>query len=107
MGEALNHGSLHRTAKYFMDSGHAATHHVAMDLLQKFGLTIHVGEEITHSLHHQIALLTLINVARRTFLAGIEVAGLHDGMSLTALAPARALKDAVLELGGRTISRPK
>jgi hypothetical protein len=107
MGKALDHGNLHRTAKYFMDSGRAATHDVAMDLLQKFGLTIHVGEEITHSLHHQIALLTLINVARRTFLAGIEVVGLHDGMSLTALAPARALKDAVLELGGRAISRPR
>src|SRR6266699_1908841 len=101
MGKPLDQHSLHRTAKYFMDSGRAATHDAAMDLLEKFGLTIHVGEEITHSLHHQIALLTLINVARRTLLAGIEVVGLPDGISLTALAPARTLKDAVHELGGR------
>jgi hypothetical protein len=107
MVEALNHGSLHRTAKYFMDSGRATTHDAAMDLLQKFGLTIHVGKEITNSRHHQVALLTLINVARRTFLAGIEVVGLPDGMSLTALAPARTLKSAVHELGGRTTSRPR
>jgi hypothetical protein len=107
MGEALNHGSLHRTAKYFMDSGRAATHDAAMDLLQQFGLTIHVGAEITHSLCHQIALLTLINVARRTFLGGIEVVGLHDGMSLTALAPMRTLTDAVHDLGGRITSCPR
>ena len=95
MGDSLNHGSLHRTAKYFMDSGRVATHDAAMELLQKFGLTIFVGKEINRSLDHQTALLTLINAAKRTFLAGIEVVGSLDGMSRTTLAPARTLKDAV------------
>lgn len=107
VGEAPDHSSLHRAAKYFMDSGRAATHDDAMGLLQNFGLTIHVGEEIRHSVNHQIALLTLINVARRTFLAGIEVVGLPDGPSLTALAPARGLQVAVHELGGMTACRPR
>ena len=105
MAEILDHNSLHRTAKYFMDSGKAATHEAAMDMLQSFGLTIHVGEEITRSLPHQIALLTLVNVAHRTFLGGIDVVGLVDGPSISALAPERTLTDAVLELGGTIAAR--
>ena len=53
MGKALNHSSLHRAAKYFMDSGRATSHDAAMELLQKFGLTILVGKEINKSLDHR------------------------------------------------------
>lgn len=107
MADVLDQTSLHRTAKYFMDSGKAATHDDAMDMLQAFGLTIHVGEEITRSMHHQMALLTLVNVARRTFLGGIEVVGLSDVLSVSALAPNRRLSDAVYELGGRIVPCPR
>ncbi len=103
MPETLDHTSLHRTAKYFMDSGKAATHEDAMDMLHSFGLTIHVGEEIMRSLHHQVALLTLVNVARRTLLGGVDVVGLGDELSISALAPNRNLSDAVHELGGRMV----
>ena len=107
MADVLDHTSLHRTAKYFMDSGKAATHEDAMNLLQTFGLTIYVGEEITRSLHHQTALLTLVNVARRSFLGGIDVVGLGDGLSISALAPNSNLSDAVHELGGRIVPRAR
>jgi hypothetical protein len=101
MGNIIDPNSLHRTAKYFMDNGRAQSHDEAMMLLSQFGLTIYVGREIIDSVHHQNALLTLVNMAVRTLLGGVDVVGLPDTQSLTPLAPKRFLKQAVAELGGR------
>ena len=97
--------TLHRGAKYFMDSGRAATHEEAMALLQSFGLTIHVGPAIATSREEQVALLTLVNAARRSFLAGVHVVGLPDTQPLTRLTCAKTLAVAVKELGGRVVKR--
>jgi hypothetical protein len=107
MGRIVDHTTLHRAAKYFMDSGKAATHDAAMDLLEHFGLTIHAGAEIAHSADHQAALLTLVNAARRTLLGGVEIAGLQDAPSLTPLAPDRMLSVGVREVGGRIVPKPR
>jgi hypothetical protein len=107
MVELLDHTSLHRTAKYFMDNGKAATHEDAVSLLQSYGLTICVGADIAQSLHQQVALLTLVNVARRTLLGGIEVVGLSESSSISALAPGRSLAEAVHELGGSVVSHAR
>ncbi len=107
MGHIVDHTTLHRAAKYFMDSGKAATHDAAMDLLERFGLTIHAGAEIAHSANHQTALLTLVNAARRTLLGGVEISGLQDAPSLTPLAPDRMLTVAVGEMGGRIVPEPR
>lgn len=101
MEQIINADSLHRTAKYFMDNGRAQTHDDAMALLNRFGLTVHVGADIAGSVNQQSALLTLVNVARRTLLAGVEVVGLPIAPSLTPLALGRPLDQAVRELGGR------
>ena len=101
------HISLHRTAKYFMDSGRVQTTEEAMDLLKSFGLTIAVGPEIRTSPAAQIALLTLVNLARRTFLAGVEIVGLADAPILTPLAIEIGLADAVSNLGGHVVSQVK
>src|SRR5713226_958854 len=103
MGRIVDHTTLHRAAKYFMDSGKAATHDAAMDLLERFGLTIHAGPEVARSANHQTALLTLVNAARRTLLGGIEITGLIDAPCVTPLAPARPLSIAVREMGGRIV----
>jgi hypothetical protein len=104
MDQSIDHTTLHRTAKYFMDSGKATSLEEAVSFLGKFGLTICVGHEIGRSVHHQAALLTLVNVTRRTLLAGIAVHGLPDCASLTPLAPRARLIDAVRELGGVPVS---
>ena len=67
MPKTVTAESLHRTAKYFMDSGQARSHGEAMAMLRRFGLNIVVGPEVHASRDHQIALLTLVNAARRTF----------------------------------------
>jgi hypothetical protein len=101
----LDASTLHRGAKYFMDSGRAATHAEAMALLRSFGLTIHVSASIATSLDEQVALLTLVNVARRSFLAGVEVIGLPDAKPLTRLTRARSLARAVTDYGGRIVAQ--
>ncbi|HUD88649.1 MAG TPA: hypothetical protein VMR17_19560 [Xanthobacteraceae bacterium] len=103
----VDSATLHRGAKYFMDSGRAATHEEAMALLQSFGLTIHVGAAIATSRDEQVALLTLVNAARRSFLAGVAVVGLPDAKPVTRLTRAETLAQAVKELGGRVVKRPR
>ena len=100
MTALIDHTRLHRTAKYFMDSGRAATHDDAMGILRSFGASIRVGPEAAASIPHQVALLTLVNLARRTLLGGVEVLGVPDAPLLVPLARARSLSDAVVELGG-------
>jgi hypothetical protein len=99
------HTSLHRTAKYFMDSGRAQTTEEAMGILESFGLTIVAGPEIRTSQASQIALLTLVNLARRTFLGGVEVVGVDDVPALVPLALEATLQDAVSALGGLVVQQ--
>lgn len=104
----VDSSTLHRGAKYFMDSGRAATHDEAMAILQSFGLTIQVGPSIATSRDEQVALLTLVNAARRSFLAGVTIVGLPiDAKPVTRLTRAVNLARAVKELGGRVSRRPK
>jgi len=100
MTELVTSDTLHRGAKYFMDSGRASNHREAIDLLSTFGLYIAVGPELAYSRDHQIALLTLVNVARRTFLGGVHVGGHTEGPSLTPLVAVDSLKSAIEEMGG-------
>jgi hypothetical protein len=105
--ENVTADTLHRTAKYFMDSGRAESHGEAMQLLGEFGIHIEVGEEARTSRNHQIAVLTLINVARRTFLGGVEIHGVRRGPLLVPLADTKCFGEAVEELGGRIVERPR
>ena len=101
MGDLLDHTRLHRTAKYFMDSGRAETPEEALALLKGFGLSVVVAPSVAASVEEQIALLSLVNAGRRTFLGGVEVTGIPEATLHVPLASASALKDAVVELGGR------
>ena len=105
MTELIGHEQLHRTAKYFMDNGRAATHEDAIGILRGFGLSIHVGPEVAVSAQHQIALLTLVNLARRTFLGGIEAVSVPDAPLLVPLATASSLSEAVRMLGATAVPR--
>lgn len=103
----VNSSTLHRGAKYFMDSGRVETHDDAMALLKTFGLTIYVGPGIAASRDEQVALLTLVNAARRSFLGGVAVIGLPDAEPLTRLTRVRTLAQAVRKLGGRVVKQAK
>ena len=106
MNEPL-HATLNRTAKYFMDNGRVQSPEEAMNLLQAFGLSIIIGPEISSSRDAQVALLTLVNVARRTFLAGVEIIGLRESRVITPLARESNLVEAVTNLGGRVVAQAR
>lgn len=97
----VDHTKLHRTAKYFMDSGRAESHEEAVRLLHGFGLSVRIDAKTAATANGQIALLTLVNAARRTFLAGVEVVGAQHVSLKVPLAEASTLAEAVAELGGR------
>lgn len=98
--------TLHRTAKYFMDTGRAASHQDALGILRKFGLLIRVGEEVAESRDHQLALLTLANVAGRICLGGVRVEGRLDGILLVPFPGATTLGEAVGLLVGDHAGEP-
>lgn len=98
---------LHRTAKYFMDTGRAATAEHAVDMLSRFGMTITVDAASATTLNGQTALLTLVNAARRTMLGGIEVAGVGDQPVVSALSTETTLGAAVAALGGTCVGRAR
>ncbi|MDK4732016.1 ThiF family adenylyltransferase [Rhizobium sp. CNPSo 3490] len=91
---------LHRTAKYFMDSGKAASHAEAMAILGSFSLSIRVSESLALSGLEQTALFTLVNLASRTFLGGVEVVDAPDCVATSPLYAGRNVREVVLELGG-------
>ena len=99
--------NLHRGAKYFMDTGRAESAQDAMSLLSGFGLTIEVGPELVTSRDHQVALLTLVNCARRMLLGGIHVVALPEAPLLPDLVAAKTLKEAVVALGGILVNAPE
>lgn len=99
--------NLHRGAKYFMDTGRAHSATQALEMLGGFGLTIEVGPEIITSRDHQIALLTLVNCARRMFLGGVYVVALPPSAQLLSdLIPAETLNAAIEALGGVLTDAP-
>lgn len=106
MNDIVTHDTLHRTAKYFMDIGRAASHEEAIGILRGFGLYVHAGREVAFSRDHQVALLTLVNAARRTFLGGIHVIGAPRAPLLVPLAQAATVDEAVALLGGATVEAP-
>jgi hypothetical protein len=103
MNDIVTGETLHRTAKYFMDTGRAASHEEAMGILRGFGLYVQAGREVAFSRDHQVALLTLVNAARRTFLGGVYVIGAPNAPLMAPLAQAATVDEAVALLGGTTV----
>lgn len=103
MTKPIDHTRLHRTAKYFMDDGRVQTHEEALRLLQGFGLSIYIASREAATANGQIALLSLVNAARRTFLGGVKVLGVPATPLLVPLASAPSLSEAVVELGGELV----
>ena len=103
MTSTFDASNLHRTAKLFLDNGRAATVEEALAILETFGLTIFISPELAMTANGQIALLTLVNLTRRTFLGGVEVVDCPAVPLQTALSLAGDLKAAVIELGGAIV----
>jgi hypothetical protein len=84
-----------------MDRGQAQNYEEACSILEGFFLDIQVGADLSEG--GEVALLTLVNVARRTFLGGVRVIDCPDQASVSPLAEAGRLRDAVVHLGGQMV----
>lgn len=92
--------TMHRGAKLFMDRGQAADYAEAIGVLRGYRMTIVVGDDAASSEAIQVALLTAVNVARRSMLGGVEVVGCPEAVAHTPLAGGRNLREAVIDWGG-------
>lgn len=95
--------TMHRGAKLFMDRGQVANYSDALGILHGFRVGIAVGADVAFSEAAQVALLTAVNAARRSFLGGIDVAGCPDVSAKTPLAAGTGLRRAIEMLGGRLV----
>lgn len=91
--------TMHRGAKLFMDRGDAKDYGEALAILGRLRLDIAVGADVAGSVGGQTALLTAVNLARRTMLGGVRVLGCPDSAIRTPLHRG-TLTDAVTALGG-------
>jgi hypothetical protein len=98
--------TMHRVAKMFMDNGEAVDYASALAKLQGFRLAISVMPEALRTKNGQIALLTAVNVARRSFLGGVFVSGCLDEKCLTPLTSVMTMRAAVTEMGGHHVKVP-
>lgn len=97
--------TMHRGAKLFMDRGHAATYSEALGILSNLRIGIVVGDDVARSSAAQAALLTTVNVAARSLLGGVYVAGCPTSPVLTRLGSGATLDAAVVGVGGRLVDR--
>lgn len=93
-----------RVAKIAVDSGDVDTVSEAYALLETYRLEIHVGPEVANSLPHQAALLTLVNIATRTLLGGVYIAGPVDSQLKIPLPGFSSLRSAITGLGGEIVA---
>jgi hypothetical protein len=73
----------------------------AYEILSRYKLAISVGNDLTNDVAAQACLLSMVNVASRTFLGGVAVTGLTgDEKRQTPVGHGNRLGDAVRYLGG-------
>ncbi len=100
-------GTLNRAAKIDVDNGSAPDFDTAVERLRKHRIAILTGPEVIHSVAHQAALLTVVNIARRFALGGVTVTGPLDGPLLVLEPGGRKLGDEITRLGGHVDVMPE
>jgi hypothetical protein len=92
---------LHRLVKEALDSGAVESLEAAQALFLGFRLNLVLDASAASSPHHQAALLTAVNLARRVFLGGVTVTGPLDAPLALDMPLGSTLGEAVTRLGGR------
>ncbi|HAF08758.1 MAG TPA: hypothetical protein DCK98_01575 [Chloroflexi bacterium] len=96
--------TLGRTLKLELDSGRAQSRREAEEIVRGYVLQVDVGPGLTASRSRQIALLTVVNAARRAFPGGVHVRIADDPTMSIPWAGGRRLADAVAWYGGTLLS---
>jgi hypothetical protein len=94
--------TLNRMVKLALDTGEAESLKAARALFAGYRLQVSIGPEAARNPGCQIALLTIVNTARRCFLGGVSVDGDLGEPLGVAFPGAATLREAVRVLGGRS-----
>jgi len=92
--------TLGRTLKLELDSGRAQSRREAEEIVRGYVLQVDVGPGLTASRSRQIALLTVVNAARRAFPGGVHVRIADDPTMSIPWAGGRRLPGAPARDGG-------
>jgi hypothetical protein len=93
--------TLNRVVKLALDTGEAANLEAAQALFAGYRLQVAVGADAARNPGFQIALLTIVNAARRCFLGGVTFCGDMDEPLRVPFPGAATLGEAVRALGGQ------
>ncbi|RUL81897.1 thiamine biosynthesis protein ThiF [Tautonia sociabilis] len=93
--------SVSRVVKMALDTGESPTVAAGYELFRSYRLSVAVGPEVASSPAHQACLLTIVNIARRALLGGVEVVGQLDVPLLIPFPGCSRLSEAVDLLAGR------
>lgn len=93
--------TLNRVVKLALDTGEAANLEAAQALFAGYRLQVAVGADAARNPGFQIALLTIVNAARRCFLGGVTFYGDRDEPLRVPFPGAATLGEAVHALGGQ------
>jgi len=69
----MDSDSLHRLAKFLLDSGEAASVEDALDAFREYGVRLHLGPDVQVDPVAQTIALTVINTASRSFMGNMKV----------------------------------
>ena len=97
---------MHRLAKRAMDNGTVASRQEAEALLRGYRIAFAIGPDEAVDRHHQAALLTAVELARRVFLGGVIVEGRLDVPLIGAVSTGPTLRHAVVAAGGKPAAAP-
>ncbi len=95
--------SLSRVVKIALDTGEVQSVTAGYELFRSYRLLVVVGPELRASAAHQVALLTIVNTARRAMLGGVVVVGDLDVPLLVPVPDCASVTAAVKQLGGRIV----
>lgn len=97
--------NLHRLVKLALDSGEVATVSEGYELFRTYRVGIAVSNDEASSAASQAAILTMVNIARRSLLGGVYVAGNLRVPLCVKFPGARTLEEAVKAIGGQIVLR--
>lgn len=95
--------NLHRLVKIALDSGEVATVSEGYDLFRTYRVGIAVSNDDASSAASQAAILTMVNIARRSLLGGVYVSGNLRVPLCVEFPGARTLEEAVMAIGGQIV----
>ena len=104
MDMPVNGDTLHRLMKQALDSGTVESVEAAKRLFEGYRLSVSIDPADADCPEHQTALLTVVALASRVFLGGVQVSGASGAPLLIRQVGSKSLADEIIQHGGTIAS---